>query len=151
SRHRAGRPGGRCRRAGEPPPRHGDLVAQRHLPAHDEGLRWPDGQGPGNGGHHRPAGGPAMKIGIMLPIDQDEVTGRPLGWDALREISIAAEEGGLDSVWAADHLIFRSRDGRSHGIRENWTVLTAVAAVTSRVEIGPLVLALPFRNPALVA
>jgi alkanesulfonate monooxygenase SsuD/methylene tetrahydromethanopterin reductase-like flavin-dependent oxidoreductase (luciferase family) len=30
-------------------------------------------------------------------------------------------------------------------------VLSAVAAVTSRVEIGPLVLALPFRNPALVA
>jgi alkanesulfonate monooxygenase SsuD/methylene tetrahydromethanopterin reductase-like flavin-dependent oxidoreductase (luciferase family) len=30
-------------------------------------------------------------------------------------------------------------------------VLTAVAAVTSRVEIGPMVLALPFRNPALTA
>jgi len=30
-------------------------------------------------------------------------------------------------------------------------VLTAVAAITSRVEIGPLVLALPFRNPALTA
>ena len=30
-------------------------------------------------------------------------------------------------------------------------MLTAVAAITSRVEIGPLVLALPFRNPALMA
>jgi probable F420-dependent oxidoreductase len=65
-------------------------------------------------------------------------------------MAIAAEERGLDSVWGADHLIFRE-DGETEGIHECWTVLSAVAAVTSRVEIGPLVLALPFRNPALVA
>ena len=53
-------------------------------------------------------------------------------------------------MWGADHLIFRDDDGTT-GIHECWTVLTAVAAVTSRVEIGPLVLALPFRNPALTA
>lgn len=92
-----------------------------------------------------------MKIGIMLPIDEDDVTHRWPGWGDLREMAIAADEGGLDSVWMADHLIFRSRNGESYGIRESWTMLTAVAAVTSRVEIGPLVLALPFRNPALVA
>jgi probable F420-dependent oxidoreductase len=63
---------------------------------------------------------------------------------------MAAEVAGLDSVWGADHLIFRD-EGETAGIHECWTVLTAVAAVTSRVEIGPLVLALPFRNPALTA
>ncbi len=57
---------------------------------------------------------------------------------------------GLDSVWGADHLIFRD-ENETVGIHECWTVLTAVAAVTSRVEIGPLVLALPFRSPALTA
>jgi probable F420-dependent oxidoreductase len=87
-----------------------------------------------------------MKIGLMLPLAEDE-TG---GFADLRAMAIAAEEGGLDSVWGADHLIFRE-DGETTGIHECWTVLTAVAAVTSRVEIGPLVLALPFRNPALVA
>src|SRR5918994_100272 len=85
-----------------------------------------------------------MKIGLMLPLAADETS----GYTDLRAMAIAAEEGGLDSVWAADHLIFRDGD-ETTGIHECWTVLTAVAAVTSRVEIGPFVLALPFRNPAL--
>ena len=87
-----------------------------------------------------------MKIGLMLPLGESEAG----GWSNLRAMAVAAEEHGLDSVWGADHLIFRE-DGETEGIHECWTVLTAVAAVTSRVEIGPLVLALPFRNPALVA
>jgi probable F420-dependent oxidoreductase len=87
-----------------------------------------------------------MKIGLMLPLAADETS----GFSDLRAMATAAEEGGLDSVWGADHLIFRD-DGSTTGIHECWTVLTAIAAVTSRVEIGPLVLALPFRNPALTA
>lgn len=87
-----------------------------------------------------------MKIGLMLPLGADETT----GFADLRALAMAAEEQGLDSVWGADHLIFRD-EGETTGIHECWTVLTAIAAVTSRVEIGPLVLALPFRNPALTA
>jgi probable F420-dependent oxidoreductase len=87
-----------------------------------------------------------MKIGLMLPLGADE-TG---GFADLRTLALEAEASGLDSVWGADHLIFRD-EGETVGIHECWTVLTAVAAVTSRVEIGPLVLALPFRNPALTA
>lgn len=87
-----------------------------------------------------------MKIGLMLPLGADETA----GFADLRALAMAAEEHGLDSVWGADHLIFRD-DGETTGIHECWTVLTAIAAVTSRVEIGPLVLALPFRNPALTA
>jgi probable F420-dependent oxidoreductase len=88
-----------------------------------------------------------MKIGLMLPLGEEEAG----GWTNLRELALTAERGGLDSVWAADHLVFRDGDGSWHGIHESWTVLTAVAALTERVEIGPLVLALPFRNPALTA
>lgn len=87
-----------------------------------------------------------MKIGVMLPLGDDETS----GFADLRALGMAAEEAGLDSVWGADHLLFRG-DGETTGIHECWTVLTAIAAVTSRVEIGPLVLALPFRNPALTA
>ena len=87
-----------------------------------------------------------MKIGLMLPLGEDE-TG---GFADLRAMGIVAEESGLDSVWGADHLIFKDGDDTT-GIHESWTVLTAIAAATSRVEIGPLVLALPFRNPALTA
>ena len=87
-----------------------------------------------------------MKIGLMLPLGEDETR----GFADLRAMGIAAEEAGLDSVWGADHLLFRD-GGETTGIHECWTVLTAIAALTSRVEIGPLVLALPFRNPALTA
>ncbi|HEX6655340.1 MAG TPA: LLM class flavin-dependent oxidoreductase [Candidatus Limnocylindria bacterium] len=91
-----------------------------------------------------------MKVGLMLPLGQNDALGRPLSWPALRDMAVAAEEGALDSVWGADHLIFRD-EGQTSGIHECWTVLTAVAGVTRRVEIGPLVLALPFRNPAVLA
>jgi len=87
-----------------------------------------------------------MKIGLMLPLGADETD----GFAELRALAMAAEESGHDSVWGADHLIFR-KDDETTGIHECWTVLTAIAALTSRVEIGPLVLALPFRNPALTA
>ena len=87
-----------------------------------------------------------MKIGLMLPLGDDETN----GFTDLRAMALAAEDSGLDSVWGADHLIFRE-GGETTGIHECWTVLTAIAALTSRVEIGPLVLALPFRNPALTA
>jgi len=88
----------------------------------------------------------AMKFGLMLPLAESETS----GYATLREMAITAEETGLDSVWGADHLIYRDA-GETEGIHECWTLLTAVAAMTSRVEIGPLVLALPFRNPALTA
>src|ERR671915_1359554 len=91
-----------------------------------------------------------MKIGLMLPLGENERLGRPLPFGHLRAMAIAADEHGLDSVWGADHLLFRE-EGKTEGIHECWTVLTAVAAVTRRVQVGPLVLALPFRNPALTA
>lgn len=87
-----------------------------------------------------------MKVGFILPVGSSE-TG---GFGELRELALQAEAVGLDSLWVADHLFHRS-EGRTSGIHEAWTLLTAVAAVTSRVEVGTLVLATVFRNPALTA
>ena len=86
----------------------------------------------------------------MLPMGEDEASHRVPPWSTLRDMALTAEERGLDSVYLADHLLFRERS-RTEGIHEAWTVLSAVAALTSRVEIGPLVLAAPFRNPAITA
>ncbi len=89
----------------------------------------------------------------MLPIGQQELLEGPDRWSLFRDMAIAAEESGLDSVWCADHLLFQDEEtpDRTDGIHEAWTVLTALAAITSRVQIGPLVLCVPFRNPALTA
>src|SRR5918994_4017153 len=96
-----------------------------------------------------------MKIGLMLPIGQQELLAGPGRWSLFREVTLAAEASGLDSVWCADHLLFRNdvtaEPGGTDGIHEAWTVLSAVAALTTRVQIGPLVLCVPFRNPALTA
>jgi probable F420-dependent oxidoreductase len=93
-----------------------------------------------------------MKIGLMLPIGDPTLLRRPDTWAPIRDLALAAESSGLDSVWCADHLVTRHhgprRDGGPH---EAWTTLTAIAAVTERVELGPLVLCVPFRNPALTA
>ena len=63
----------------------------------------------------------------------------------------AAEAVGLDSLWVGDHLLFRYADRPPRGPWEAWSTLAALAAVTERVEIGPLVAATSFHAPAMIA
>lgn len=86
-----------------------------------------------------------MKIGVQLP----EVEW-PVRWEELAEMARLAEMLGFDSVWVGEHLLYQE-DGVRKGPWEAWTVLAALAAVTDRVELGPLVAALPFHNPAVLA
>ncbi|MDQ3492971.1 MAG: LLM class flavin-dependent oxidoreductase [Chloroflexota bacterium] len=92
-----------------------------------------------------------MKIGVVLPIAQAPDTGEIQPWSELWELAHRAEAGGLDSVWVFDHVLFRSPGEPVRGIWECWTILSALAASTQRLELGTLVLATPFRNPALLA
>lgn len=63
----------------------------------------------------------------------------------------AAEEVGFDSIWVGDHYLYRG-DGRpERGPWEAWTFLSALAAITNRVRLGPLVASLAFHNPAILA
>jgi alkanesulfonate monooxygenase SsuD/methylene tetrahydromethanopterin reductase-like flavin-dependent oxidoreductase (luciferase family) len=50
-----------------------------------------------------------------------------------------------------DHFFYKPSDGPIDGQLEAWTLVSAVAAATERVEIGTLVLCSSFRSPALVA
>ncbi len=70
-------------------------------------------------------------------------------WPRLRDLAVGAEERGYDGVWTWDHL-----SGVVHGQRhvlEGWTVLSALATVTSRVMLGPLVLNQLNRDAGLLA
>jgi probable F420-dependent oxidoreductase len=93
-----------------------------------------------------------MKIGVMLPLGAgDGPDGGMPGWNDVRAVAEAAEQGGLDSVWIADHFLYRDPEGQIYGMHESWTLLTAVAAVTSRLELGNMVLCASFRDPGLTA
>jgi alkanesulfonate monooxygenase SsuD/methylene tetrahydromethanopterin reductase-like flavin-dependent oxidoreductase (luciferase family) len=50
-----------------------------------------------------------------------------------------------------DHLIYDLPDGSTRGPYEAWTTLAAIAAVTERVELGPLVASTSFHAPAMLA
>ncbi|MEK6190954.1 MAG: LLM class flavin-dependent oxidoreductase [Chloroflexota bacterium] len=70
-------------------------------------------------------------------------------WDALRAAGIRAEEFGYDSLWTWDHLY--PIVGSHHGpMFEGYLSLAGWVAGTSRIRIGLMVGANPFRNPALV-
>ncbi len=87
-----------------------------------------------------------LKIGVQLP----EVE-RVAPWSDLARMAMTAEALGYDSIWVGDHLIFRDGDQAARGPWEAWTVMAALAAITERVEIGPLVACTSFHNPAMIA
>jgi len=61
-------------------------------------------------------------------------------------MALAAEEAGFDSIWLGDHLLYEDR-----GPWEVWTLMAALAAVTERITIGPLVACVGFHPPGLIA
>ena len=71
-------------------------------------------------------------------------------WTDMRAAAVAAEESGFDGLWTWDHLRDPDGDG-GPGVPEAWTVLTALAEVTRRVALGPLVLNVANRQPGLLA
>ena len=92
-----------------------------------------------------------LKIGLMLPDTEREMGGGSARWADLLAMARTAEDAGFDSLWVSDHLLFRFEGKEPQGIWECWSLLAALAAATSRVELGPLVCCTAFRNPALLA
>jgi probable F420-dependent oxidoreductase len=87
-----------------------------------------------------------LRIGIQLP----EVE-RHVSWPEVRAIALTAEDCGFDSVWLGDHLLYRGGGRLERAPWDVWTQLAALAAVTSRVRLGPLVAATAFHAPGILA
>ena len=87
-----------------------------------------------------------FKIGLQLP--EVEYQAR---WSDYLAMARQAEDAGFDSLWVGDHLLYRDDQHGTRGPWECFTLLTALATATSRVELGPLVASTSFRNPAMTA
>lgn len=87
-----------------------------------------------------------LKVGVQLPEIE-----RVADWPDIARMARAIEGSGFDSIWVGDHLIFREADEPARGPWEAWTMMAALAAITERVEIGPLVACTSFHAPAMIA
>jgi alkanesulfonate monooxygenase SsuD/methylene tetrahydromethanopterin reductase-like flavin-dependent oxidoreductase (luciferase family) len=92
-----------------------------------------------------------MRVGICIPIGERGPERRALPFAQMRELAQLTDSSGLDSIWVADHLFFRSATDEVRGTWESVSILGALADATSRVELGPLVLCGPFRNAGMMA
>ena len=87
-----------------------------------------------------------LAIGVQLP----EVE-RVVDWSEYLSMARFADRSQFDSIWVGDHLLYRG-DGRpERGPQEAWTLLSALAAVTDRIALGPLVACVGFHPPAVIA
>lgn len=107
-----------------------------------------------------------VRLSVSLPTYAAEAPG---DWNRVFDVARAADEAGIDRVVVSDHVVFgenleaygEPETGGVEGGRQptgpdgHWleplTVLTAVAARTSRVRLGTYILLAALRRPVVLA
>ena len=94
-----------------------------------------------------------MKIGAIVPqgwVGEYDGWETPAAWKRTVEVAQQADRLGFESIWLFDHFhtVPRPTDEITF---ESFTTLSALAALTSRVRLGHVVICTAFRNPALTA
>ena len=85
-----------------------------------------------------------VRLGLTLPSFHDDVA-------PSLAVARAAEEHGLDGVFAYDHLFRRDAAGERRPAIEMFTLMGSVASATTRIAVGSLVARATLRPPAVLA
>jgi alkanesulfonate monooxygenase SsuD/methylene tetrahydromethanopterin reductase-like flavin-dependent oxidoreductase (luciferase family) len=92
-----------------------------------------------------------MRLGLI-----NQLHGRPDGttpapsWKSISERAAAAEAAGFDMFVFEDALLYRG-EAATEGVWESVVIAAAVAATTSRINLGQSVVNSPYRAPAMTA
>ena len=94
-----------------------------------------------------------MRFGLFVPQGwRLDLTGIDPAdqWAAMLDVARVAETGPFESIWVFDHFhtVPVPTDEATH---EAWTLMAALAAVTSRVRLGQMCTCMAYRNPAYLA
>jgi alkanesulfonate monooxygenase SsuD/methylene tetrahydromethanopterin reductase-like flavin-dependent oxidoreductase (luciferase family) len=97
-----------------------------------------------------------VKFGLALPHYGYSMPDHgPTSFEQVTEAALEAERLGFDSVWVSDHFYLSvakyGAGDELHAALEPMTTLGALIPATERVELGTLVLSMPFRHPAVLA
>jgi F420-dependent oxidoreductase-like protein len=89
-----------------------------------------------------------LKLGITLAWPGDAAGIGP----EVERVARVADEGGIDSIWTADHLFQIPVTGlpREAPMLEAYATLAYVAGITTRITLGPLVTCVMYRHPGMV-
>src|SRR6266516_3389209 len=92
-----------------------------------------------------------MRIGVTLPVGAPDGPGRLPTWRGMHAFAAHAEAIGLDFALGCDHFLSGPAGRPAEAIHEGWAIVAALAASTSTIELGQLVMRVSFRSPALLA
>jgi alkanesulfonate monooxygenase SsuD/methylene tetrahydromethanopterin reductase-like flavin-dependent oxidoreductase (luciferase family) len=95
-----------------------------------------------------------VKVGVIVPMSRGDGQERMPTWPDILAFVRHAEELGLHSAWVYDHFFYddpSKPDDPPEGLHEAWTILSALAATTTRIRLGQLVMCSSFRHPGLLA
>ncbi len=87
---------------------------------------------------------PPERLPISVTIRT--IRGEPRWW---LESAKRLDAAGYQGVWAWDHFV--GQGDRTVPVTESWTILAMAAAATEQVTVGPFVLNVMNRHPAVVA
>lgn len=93
----------------------------------------------------------SCKIGCILPQANGSFGGGTPAWQDILALAHHAEDLGFDSLWVVDEYFIRETNQEATGFWECWSLLSALAACTSRATLGSLVTCNGYRHPALLA